>query len=314
MAAAAKALLFLSSLVFFSVTQASPSQSDASHNSVQRQYRVAILDRFFPPVEGFSSEEQRGHHLALYGLSDIDEDEESEPFYHGDLVKMLAAHRNITFINYPIHNNQAPMTDILRNLRKINTRMEVQPLDGLVLSWESSTLISTFEQPLRRSRATAYKATLRKMGQDSPVWKNTWLIIQELEKLAAQGVAVYTIAGNGGRKMINTFSLAKGVITVGAIEQELEHFVANNVFVDTFAQAAYQLKRVDSSSGQPLGYDMNDDGCVDIPIQRLTSFRNPSNDAQQYPKTFWKVLRGSSFAAPTALKMALLTDRSASCS
>ena len=196
----------------------------------EKHYRVAILDRFFPPAEGFTSETQREHHLALYGLSDIDNDEQPEPFYHGDLVKMLAAHKNINFINYPIHNNQNPMADILENLHKIHIRMDVQPIDALVLSWESSTLISAFEQPLQKNKAEQYVETVKTMGKDSAVWLDTWKIIQELEALTNKGVAVYTIAGNGGRRMINTFSFAKGVITVGASEQELEHFVANNVF------------------------------------------------------------------------------------
>ncbi|WP_281647907.1 hypothetical protein [Parendozoicomonas sp. Alg238-R29] len=278
----------------------------------EQQYRVAILDRFFPPAEGFSSEVQRDHHLALYGLTDIDEDEQAEPFYHGDLVKMLAAHRNINFISYPIRNNQAPMADILENLRKISTRMSVQPIDALVLSWESSTLISSFEQPLQKNKARQYIETVKSMGKESQIWLDTWKIIQELELLTLKGVAVYTIAGNGGRRMINTFSFAQGVITVGASEQELEHFVANNVFVDTYARAAYQLVRVDNEAGEPLGYDLDDDHCIDIPLSRLTGYSNTPKE--KYPKTFWKVLRGSSFAAPAAMKMALLQGMEEPCS
>ena len=275
------------------------------------QYRVAILDRFFPPSEGFISDEQRDHHLALYGLTDIDNDDQAEPIYHGDLVQMLAANQNINFINYPIRNYQNPMAEILSNLRKINARMGLQPVNALVLSWESSTLISTFDQPLRRHHAQKYKNKIHEMGADSPVWRDTWHIIQELEALALKGVAVYTIAGNGGRNMINTFSFAEGVITVGAIEQELQNFVANNVFVDTYAKAAYQLHRIDNAHGEPLGYDLNGDNCVDIPLNRLTGHRK--NSPREYPKTFWKVLRGSSFAAPTALNMALMTNQQPKC-
>ncbi len=281
------------------------SNKEQGHTGEQ-QYRIAILDRFFPPVSGFDSEEDRGHHLALYGLYDMDNDDQPEPLYHGDLVKLFAAHKDFNFLSYPIHNNQHPMADILTNLRKINARMSVQPVDALILSWESSTLISAFPQPLQRSRVMEYQQVVKKMGETSEVWMNTWLIIQELENLANRGVAVYTIAGNGGRRMINTFSLARGVITVGAVEQELEHFVSNNVFVDTYARAAYQLTRVDNSAGEPLGYDLNGDHCVDIPLSRMS---NNGNSQFDFPKTFWKLLKGSSFAAPSALRAAFMANQ-----
>ena len=304
-------LLSLVSLLWALLSPGQAAALPSESGSVQQTYRVAILDRFFPPAEGFSDNEHRSHHLALYGMVDIDDDEQEEPFYHGDLVRMLAAHRDINFLNYPIRDNHQPMAEILSNLRKINTRMAIQPIDALVLSWESSTLISVFGRPLRKERVGEYIEQIRLMGQQAPVWRDTWHIILELEALAAKGVAVYTIAGNGGRGMINTFSFAQGVITVGALEQELEHFVANNVFVDTYARAAYQLTRVDNSNGQPLGYDLDGDNCVDIPLKQLTShLRSKGKD---YPKTFWKVLRGSSFAAPVALKMALLQGRPAPC-
>ncbi|CAM3809364.1 hypothetical protein [Parendozoicomonas haliclonae] len=299
-------------LLLFLICSISLVLSSLSAASTEPQYKVAILDRFFPPAEGFSSEEERSHHLALYGLDDLDNDSEAEPIYHGDLVRMLAATQQVTFINYPIHHNQNPMGDILANLQKINARMATSPVDALVLSWESSTLISTFPQPLKREHAALYKEKVRQMGESSPIWRDTWLIIKELEKLAETGVAVYTIAGNGGRRMINTFSLANGVITVGAVEEELQHYVANNVFVDTYARAAYLLKRIDNEAGQPLGYDLDADNCVDIPLARLTGAGQQSRDA--YPKTYWKVLKGSSFAAPAALKAALAGNKAEPCS
>ncbi len=271
-------------------------------------YRVAIVDRFFPPAAGFEDDEQRVDHGWLYGLLDLDGDERKEPYYHGDVVRLIAAHPQITFINYPISDNKAPMAEILLNLQKIHTRLKVQPVDALILSWESSTLISAFEKPLQLIHAEYYKQEIRRWGSEYPVWDDTYKIIRQLEALVDNGVAVYTIAGNGGSGMVNTFSFAAGVTTVGAKEEGLNHYIADNPFVDTYAQAAYQVRRVDDGSGEPLGYDIDNDGCADIPLERLTGYRQSTDD--ELPKNFWKLLSGSSFAAPRALKSALFSELS----
>ena len=268
----------------------------------QKIYKVAILDRFYPRLEGYGSDEDRSQHSWLYGMVDIDDDEVKEPFYHGDIVRMIASHPSITFITYPIQDDRSPMSEIRRNLQKIHARLKVQPLDALVLSWESSTLISTFGKPLSQSKAGDYKKVIWDMGQKDPVWADTYEIIQWLEKIAGEGVAVYTISGNGGRGMVNTFSFAEGVVTVGAQEQELKHYIADNPFVDVHARAAYELKRIDDARGNILGYDINGDQCVDISKDRL------SGQGDDYPETYWRLLIGSSFAAPAALRSALFSD------
>lgn len=270
----------------------------------QKIYKVAILDRFYPRLDGYGSDEDRSQHSWLYGMVDIDNDDVKEPFYHGDIVRMIAAHPRITFITYPIQDGRAPMSEILRNLQKIHARLKVQPLDALVLSWESSTLISTFKQPLQHSKAEEYKAVIQIMGRTDPVWADTYDIIHWLEKIVDQGVAVYTISGNGGRGMINTFSFAEGVLTVGASEQELRHYIADNPFVDIRAKAAYELKRVDDAEGNMLGYDINGDQCVDISKDRLSS----AGSGKHYPEKYWRLLVGSSFAAPAALRSALFSE------
>ncbi|WP_257274680.1 hypothetical protein [Endozoicomonas sp. SESOKO4] len=268
-------------------------------------YRVAIVDRFFPPAEGFENDEERVLHGWLYGMMDLDDDERQEPFYHGDVVRLIASHPQITFIQYPILDGKKPMSEILVNLQNILARYAKQPVDAVLLSWESSTLISTFKAPLELERAGEYKEKVREMGQTDEVWKTTHQIIMALEALTAKGIQVYTIAGNGGTGMINTFSLADDVVTVGSVEPELKHFVANNPFVDTHAQAAYEVIRVDNSEGEPIGYDLNGDQCVDIPLDRLTGY---TRKVTEYPKKFWRLLTGSSFAAPAALKAALFAN------
>ncbi|UYM16948.1 S8/S53 family peptidase [Endozoicomonas euniceicola] len=279
------------------------------HASDQKIFKVAILDRFYPRLDGFGSDEDRSHHSWLYGMVDIDNDEVKEPFYHGDIVRMIAAHPRITFITYPIQDGRAPMSEIRRNLQKIYARLQVQPLDALVLSWESSTLTSSFNEPLRRANVEEYKKVIYAMGRKDPVWADTYEIIRWLEKIVDQGVAVYTISGNGGRGMVNTFSFAEGVVTVGASEYGLRHYIADNPFVDVHAQAAYELRRVDDAEGNTLGYDINGDHCVDISRKHLSSAASGQREAKkQWPEKYWRLLVGSSFAAPAALRSALFSD------
>ncbi len=269
-------------------------------------YKVAIIDRFFPLSLSFDSEEEKAEKGWMYGLLDLDDDDQKEPIYHGDLIRLIAAHPGITFISYPILDGWNPMSAIRNNLKTILDRYPKQTLDALILSWESSTLISAFEKPLRRERAEHYKTIVKTMGERYPVWKTTHEIILMLEQLVEKGIRVYTIAGNGGRNMVNTFSFAKGVTTVGAKESELSHFVANNSFVDVYAQAAWQPVRVNDQQGRAIGYDLNGDSCVDIPLSKLTG-HGLTGELTNRP---WPMLKGSSFAAPAALKQALFSGLS----
>ncbi len=273
-------------------------------------FRVAIIDRFYPPVSGFNSAEAWGRHTALYGMFDLDDDTFNEPYYHGDVVRMIAADPRFVFLQYPLSGQMHPMQDILRNLRVVQARQATVPVDALVLSWESSTLVSEFDVPLSLGRVRHYKEIVRGWGEQYPEWRYTHDIILALEALVAEGVMVFTISGNGGRGMVNTFSFAEGVRTVGSVERELQHFIADNPFVDMRTRAAYQLTRVDDAAGDPRGYDIDGDGCVDIPLSKLTAGEGRNGD---YPKHYWKTLKGSSFAAPAALKGLLLEGLADSC-
>lgn len=273
-------------------------------------YRVALVDHFYPPMEALDNSEARRRHRRLHGPLDLDADDLPEPFYHGDLVEMIAAHPQLIFLRYPLAHNGAPMAEILQRLQQIETRFGQHPVDALLLSWESSTLISAFEKPLRRDNVKHYQALIRDWGQLYPVWQQSWQIIRQLERLAALGVQVFTIAGNGGRGMVNTFSFARGVTTVGASEPGLAHFVANNSFVDTHARAAYPLLSLRDADGEILGYDLDNDRCADIPAARLSAGYQP---ASHYTREHWQILKGSSFAAPAALKAQLVGNAPVAC-
>lgn len=277
-------------------------------------YRVAIIDRFYPPVSGFESAEERDQHTWLYGVFDLDDDELKEPYYHGDVVQMIAADPRFIFLQYPLAGRQHPMQEILLNLQELQARHELQPVDALVLSWESSTLISEFDVPLSLHRVRQYKNIIRSWGQEHEVWEHTHGIILALEKLAASGVEVFTISGNGGRGMVNTFSFAEGVKTVGAIEPGLQHFIADNPFVDMRTRAAYQLSRLDTPGGKVEGYDIDGDGCLDVPLERFSGYvRSAAEGTAVYPQHHWKTLKGSSYAAPAAMKGILLEAAGDSC-
>ncbi len=265
--------------------------------------RVAIVDRFFPPAEFFASERDREVQLWMHGLLDVDSDRRREPYFHGDLVRLIASHPDIAFMLYPISSGLHPLDAILLNLREIGARLERQPVDAVLLAWESSTLISAFDEPLRPDGRERYKSRLRRWAEEGGDWRRTLAIIDELETLSSQGVLVVTIAGNGGRGMVNTFSFARGVVTVGAVEPELGSFVSDNPLVDRHEQAAYFAWRIDDDDGRPLGYDINGDGCADIPLSAVSGTK--------YPKRSWPPLKGSSFAAPMALKRILLGDEAA---
>ncbi|MBB1486730.1 hypothetical protein H4O21_08925 [Oceanospirillum sp. D5] len=274
---------------------ASPSEPATS------SWRVAVIDRFYEPVIDDQQEQERQR--VLYGLLDLDNDELPEPYYHGDLVQMIASHPSFIFLRYPIRDSSQPLKAILTQLARIKTGFARFPVDALILSWESSTLISAFEKPLKRENVKHYKALIREWGHSHSVWYYSRQIIHNIEWLTERGVRVFTIAGNGGSGMVNTFSFASGVITVGASEPELSHFIANNVFVDHFANAVYEPIRVDNNQGQPRGYDLNNDACIDIPVNRLSSYY--SSDVQLSRKP-WPILKGSSFAAPAAMKASFI--------
>ncbi|MCL6417013.1 hypothetical protein MIB92_15235 [Aestuariirhabdus sp. Z084] len=272
-------------------------------NDTSDGYRIAIIDRFYPPQLGFGSPQERSSSNWLYGLYDLDNDDEREPLYHGDLVQRIASHPHFTFFHFPMASNMHPMAEISRNLHNLLAQLDKRPIDALLLSWESSTLVSAFENPLKPANAERYIQTVRQWGIEHTSWKNTYRIIRQLESLGRRGVKVFTIAGNGGPGMVNTFSFATGVTTVGASERELQHFVANNPFVDTFENAAYVITRIDDHTGKAVGYDINGDRCSDITLKQLSGRgKHPASLVHHY----WKPLIGSSFAAPMALRKALI--------
>ncbi|WP_033417092.1 hypothetical protein [Hahella ganghwensis] len=270
---------------------------------VQPSYYVAVVDRFYPGDEYYEDAEDRETQRWLYGLVDLDKDSDREPLYHGDIVSLFVSAPGIQVRRYVMSQGKLPQREILRQLKEIRKHVFWgEPLHALVLSWESSTLVSAFEKPLNLDHAAIYKEQVRQWGLEDETWRLSYQIIRLLEDIAETGIMVFTIAGNGGSGMVNTYSFATGVVTVGASEEGLQHFISENVFVTARARAVYQPVLVRDGAGMPIGYDLDGDACAEIPINCLTGYAPGRVD---YPERPWPLLKGSSFAAPQALKQLL---------
>ena len=281
----------------------------ASLQPEDARYRVALIDEFYPGDQVFATAQERKTARWLHGQIDLDRDWVREPYYHGDLVGMILAHPAVAIVPYAIRDSAKSKQEILRNLEHIKHQLGLgERLDAVLLPWESSTLISAFERPLQLDHAEAYKARLKDWGKTEASWRLSYDIIRALEALVEAGTQVYTIAGNGGPGMVNTYSFADGVVTVGAVEADLEKLVADNVFVDRHDRAAYLIRLMSDTSGRPIGYDVNNDQCADIPIACLSAY---SPLRREYPATSFWAIRGSSFAAPTALRRQLTAQHPA---
>lgn len=271
--------------------------------SESRDFKVALVDKFYPGDEAFESAHDRDMNLALYGMLDIDGDRQREPLYHGDIVRLIVSHPKISVIPYALRPGQSQLQELLYNLEMVRRDLFwEEDIDAVLLPWESSTLIASFDKSISKSRVKKYLKEIERWGSTSDTWRLTLEIILVLEDISDRGAMVYTIAGNGGARMVNTYSFAENVVTVGASEVELKHFIADNDLVDTKAKAAYQIKRVDNATGLALGYDIDGDSCIDIPVDQLSQH----GPRAHLPRTYWKVIKGSSFAAPGALKKKLL--------
>lgn len=271
-------------------------------------WRVAVIDSFYPGDDAFASEADRRRHLFVNDAFDIDGDRRRDPYYHGDIVRIFLKGRGIEAVPYVVGDPSRAKEQILHQLNRIREQRAVGGrIDGLVLAWESSTLLSAFEGPLVPEERKALQERIRQWSEDSDSWRTTYRIILALEELARDGVAVYTIAGNAGVRAVNTYSFAEGVRVVGDAAPDPEvSWIASNGLVDVLEQAAFKVRLIHGDSQRALGYDIDEDGEADIPVYRVSSYR--PNGARP-PRESWIVLRGSSFAAPLAMRRHLLAAR-----
>ncbi|MGD2063764.1 MAG: hypothetical protein PVF51_09325 [Nitrospirota bacterium] len=265
------------------------------------RYRVAVIDMFYPGDYSFASRSERDRQFLVRDAVDVDGDGVRDPYYHGDIVSLYADHPAIEIVPYNVGNLTTAKEQIARHLAKIQNQVaRGTAIDAILLAWESSTLISSLDSPVRLDHAAAYKARLREWRDASEDWRSTYEIVNRLERLTAMGVAVFTIAGNTGPRMINVYTLADGVTAVGAAEGSGEaDWSGRNAFVDMVAPAIYHVRLVRGGQSQMSGYDLNEDGVADVPLERVSSFNGRRHGLVPRADT---VLWGSSYAAATAVK------------
>lgn len=271
-------------------------------------YHVAVVDYFFPGDQAFVDEKARQTALVAFDAVDIDGDRRRDPLYHGDVVSLLLGGEGVDVVPYPLADPTRPKPEIADRLSQIRDDVGGGvPIDAVLLCWESSTLVSAFGPLLAVGRETACQAVIRSWATTSEAWRETVAVIDALEDLTALGVTVVTIAGNSGVRMVNTYSFARGVITVGDAAPDPDgRWIASNALVDQVEQASFPIRLVCDRERPSFGYDIDGDRLADISLSRVSSYREQRSAP---PRESRLVLRGSSFAAPTALRRMLVAIR-----
>jgi hypothetical protein len=273
---------------------------DPTPRGCARPFRVAVIDMFYPGDYSFGSRRERDQQFQVRDAVDVDGDGVRDPYYHGDIVSFYVNDPAIEIVPYVVGNLTTAKEQIAHHLATIQDQIgRGEPLDAILLAWESSTLIISLDDVIRIEHAAAYKARLRKWRDENDEWRWTYEIVMRLEDIAASGVAVYTIAGNSGERMINIYTLAEGVTAVGAEEGSVDaDWSCRNAFVDTLAPAIYHVRRIRGGSDQSSGYDLNEDGIPDVPLERVSSYHGPPGMDSHADTVLW----GSSYAVATAVK------------
>ena len=259
-------------------------------------YRIAVVDIFSIPTEVDTVQSR----LIAADAADIDGDGLRDTIYHGDLVSLYVRSDGIETVPFPVHDNGNTKEQLLARLLEIRARHAAGTLlDGVMFCWESSTLISAIADTLCPANRCTYQEIIRSWGDDDESWRLTYEIIQALQRLAEDGLFVVTIAGNSGPAWVNTYTFAEGVIVVGAVERDLDgEWAACNSLIDTYAKSSYTVRLVGETDRPVYGYDIDEDGVMDIDLRRGSSFFRRYGT----PRETHRILKGTSFAAPTALK------------
>jgi hypothetical protein len=215
-------------------------------NPPDRPLRVAVIDVFYPGDGAFDSEADRQFQLLLHDAVDIDGDRRRDPYYHGDIVSIFLGSTGVDVVPHRIVDMRDPKHQILGHLRRILWRVRSgETMDAVLLAWESSALESSFGEIPTTDRERRYRDEVRSWSDGSDSWRQTSAIIEALGDLTRAGVEVYTIAGNAGRGRINTYSLAEGVLTVGAVESDEDGtWIVRNAFVDLLARSTFPVRLV----------------------------------------------------------------------
>ena len=290
----ARRLLLINLLLMITLTTAHGAQDGPP-------YRVAVVDMFWSPEV---AEADQGALIAA-DATDIDGDGLRDNIYHGDLVSLFMAADGVESVPFPVRDPSHPKEEILARLGEVLARSRSgEDFSAVMLCWESSTLISSIDRELSPEKRGAYKEIVRQWGLEDESWRLSYEIILGLEALSEAGILVVTIAGNSGPAWVNTYTFAEDVLVIGAVEPDPDgEWATSNALIDDYAQSRYTVRLVSDRERPAYGYDIDEDGVADIPLRRGSSWYR----SQGTLRDGRRVLSGTSFAAPTALKRLVLS-------
>jgi hypothetical protein len=246
-------------------------------------YRVALIDNFYPGDEDFHNEAEKEVFLLGYGI-DIDGDNLPEPILHGDLVEFFYQHPQIEVIRFSAPGRDDLVTGTLWALIEAGERFDAVSISAEFAIPRYVFTESYTDHDLKLEDKARYREIIRTMAQGKDKrFKAMEAILVAMERVAALGCPVYVPVGNRGISFVNTFSLAEGVVTVGA-ESET-HWAANTPFVTLKGPVEFEVLRVWD------GYDLNNDGKSDVSVDKSSSGG----------EGFGPNLKGTSFTLPVAL-------------
>jgi len=245
--------------------------------------------------------------------SDIDLDGDGiGDMAHGNVVaNLIKANTNANVFTFDITKSSSGTTNqkLINNLQTIlnDIKSGKRSYDALNMSLSSRI---TYED---LSKALGVKITKDNVSKYQSQIKN-WLInegakngyattaqaVQLLEQIAATGTSIYIAAANvndGTDDELNLYTIAANTTSVGALDKSgyKASFSFNNSLIDAWALGEIEVKKVKNSSGKLLGYDLNNDGIVDISGKYTSGGINSSNP----------FLKGTSFASPYKLSQSI---------
>ena len=104
--------------------------------------------------------------------------------------------------------------------------------------------------------------------------------LSSIEEVTKQKVPVFVAAGNESSNSFNVYSLADGVTTVGGEDKTKSRvdYLAQNTLVDRYEKSYLNIKAVKTSEGKIKGYDINEDGKLDIKNSEVSGKGKLDND------------------------------------
>ncbi len=108
-------------------------------------------------------------------------------------------------------------------------------------------------------------------------------VLQAMERITDQGVAIYVAAGNEGPGHLNIYSLAEGARTVAAVNAKGEKTdytadTSGNPFITDWVQGDYNVKAV-VQNGQIAGYNLTGGNQIEVSRAQVSGqgrFMNPT--------------------------------------